>query len=89
MKVYSPDFSVFPASPYPSKSHAWESLKRCKDCYAEFVADCDRWGQVPLPLWVYVGKPAGDERSLGYPNYPDYIVATGKRGGIICERVRG
>ena len=93
MKVFSPDFDVQPMSPYPSEPRNWDSLKEAKYAYENFVEYCDRFGNNPLPLWVFVGQYTDreEEKKEGmawpcYPDYPHYIIEVGPRGGIICGR---
>lgn len=84
MKVYGQSFLVKPNTcPHPTKAHTWLSLQKAKDSYAEFVQECDNMGQTPAPHWLYVGEPDGDEERYGYPDYPDYILDIGPRGGVI------
>jgi len=73
-KYYSQEFQTYPCGPYPTKARTWDSLEEIQSEYDEFCDDCENQGQIALPLWVYVGEPAGDEERYGYPDYPDYVV---------------
>lgn len=86
MKCYTPQFEVGWPSPCPSKAHPFSSLKEAMATYEEFVADAANFGQTPLSAPVYLGEPDGDEEQLGYPDYPDYILKTGKRGAVLLEK---
>jgi hypothetical protein len=85
MKCYSPEFNVTPTGVFPSKAVQWDSLKKCIDSYREFIKDCDKFGQNPVPLFIFNGEAEGNEEQYGYPDWPNYIVRVGPRGGIIKE----
>jgi len=86
MEVYGQDFQVCPVSAYPGKARCFSSLREAREEYEEFCEHCDRYGQEPLALWLYVGTPDGDEDLYGYPDYPDYIIVRGSRGGVSINR---
>ena len=86
-KYYGMDFQTYPAGVHPTKANTWHTLEEIKIQYEEFCADCEKYGQEPLPHFVYVGQPDGDEEKYGYPDYPDYIISQGPRGGISIRRV--
>jgi len=87
MKVYCDGFSTtWDRKTYPTIAIAYNSLKEIKEDYESFVEDCKRFGEHPADIFVYVGTPSGDEDKYGYPDYPDYILKVGKRGGIFTEK---
>jgi len=71
---------------YPVKATNYPSLKAA-------MADLEkRWGDSlvgnPFPVgYIYRGKADGDEEKLGYPEYPDYLLKVGRRGGFVCRRI--
>lgn len=86
MKVYGPDFMVYPISPYPPKAVAFDSIKAAKTAYEEFVQDCENFGQRPADAWLFIGEPDRDEEQYGYPDYPDFVIKSGPRGGVSVVR---
>ena len=85
---YSEDFKVMgDTCPHPTKANTYESIDECVSKYDEFCHECENIGfGEPLPLFVYLGKPDGDELTYGYPNYPDYIVEKKINNKIMAER---
>ena len=81
------EFEVYPnTSVHPQPARQWRTLKEVQESYKEFCVECDKWGQEPLDLWIYAGTLFGDEATYGYPDYPDYILSHGPRGGIHISR---
>lgn len=78
MPYYGQDFQVFPAGVNPTKANVWYTLDEVMEQYEEFCIDCERFDQTPLPHWLYIGEPGGNEERYGYPDYPDYIISIGK-----------
>jgi len=75
MKIYAPEFSVLPDTcPYPRPAISFNSVMELMDDYGNFCYECDRWGQNPAPVQVYIGEPSGEEAKYGYPDYPDYVI---------------
>jgi len=87
IKYFGMEFQTFPASVYPTDSCIWSTLEQVKEEYEKFCTDCEKYGQTPLPHWLYKGTPEGDEDKYGYPDYPDYIIVQGKYGGISISKV--
>lgn len=73
-RYYGQEFQIHPNMPYPTKAQIWESIEECKSQYEKFLADCDKFDQIPLATWIFVGTPDGDEDIYGYPDYPDYLI---------------
>ena len=88
MKCYSDGFRLIgDSNPHPGKAHTWKTLSHARNSFAEFAADCDNFGMgEPAPLWVYIGKPDGDEDKYGYPDCADYYIEAGPRGGVYIKR---
>lgn len=89
IKCYGQDFRMQgDNNPHPGKPHTFKSVREACNSYAEFIADCDKWGYgVPGHYWLYKGTPDGDEEQCGYPDMPDYILSAGPRMGLKLERV--
>jgi hypothetical protein len=87
MKVYCMEFAVESNSVYPGNAIEFNSLKELKEEYSEFLDECSKFGQDPSPVFVYIGIPAGNEKDLGYPNYPDYIIEQGSHFNPVLKRV--
>ena len=88
MQCYSDRFGIeFNKNPNPGRVCTFDSLDECISQYEEFVADCENCGCIPSPLWVYLGKPDGNEHKYGFPDYPDYIVRKHTtRNKVIAEK---
>lgn len=88
MPFYSQGFQVECATNiYPTEARTWDNLNQIVQSYEEFVSDCSNFDQKPIPLWVYIGTPDGDEEIYGYPDWPDYIIRIGPRKNIIVDKV--
>ncbi len=73
-------------NPHPSKAYVYDSLKHAKDCYAEFVADAEKFGfGEPADYNLYKGSPDHDEETHGYPEFADYMFSVNKRTGKISR----
>ena len=84
---YGENFHTFPASVHPTKANVWATLKKVKAEYEEFCMECANNDQSPVPHWVYMGRPSGNEERYGYPDYPDYIITQGPKGGITVRKI--
>ena len=74
-------------NPHPGKAHKYKNLKDAKNCYAEFCADSDKFGfGEPGEYWLYKGLPDGDESTCGYPDFPDYVLFQGVKGGVSVSK---
>lgn len=84
LEYYGQKFRIFSNNPYPTKAQTWKSVEQCKEQYEEFLADCDKWDQIPLTHWLYEGKPDGNEEIYGYPDYPDYVLIPNIENPLEC-----
>ncbi len=87
MKIFGPEFDTIPMSCYPLKAQTFDTLEQARSNYAYFLEECDRWGQTPASAALYIGEPDGDEENYGYPDYPDYLISQGPRGGVTTRRL--
>ena len=90
MKVYGPRFEASGGGdPYPLSPIQFESLSKAKECFSEFIMACDNFGLIPRGQWLYIGELSEVECINGvymYPDYPDYILSVGSRGGTKISR---
>ena len=85
MKVYG-YFTEGYSSPYPVKATNYPSLSAAMADLKEHW-NISQWGE-PLPVGhIYLGEADGDEETLGYPDFPDYRLEVGRRGGFVCRRL--
>lgn len=86
MKVFG-YFTEGYASPFPVKATNYPSLTAAI-ADLEKLHNASQW-QEPNPVGhIYLGEADGDEETLGYPDFPDYRLKVGRRGGFVCRRLR-
>ena len=85
--MYIEDFGCIPALPVPRPAKEFETLEDIQDAYETFCQECDRWGQTPAPVFVYIGKPSGKESRYGYPDYPEHLITRDDNGVITIKDV--
>lgn len=83
--VVVPVFEVVPInSAIIPNIEGYKNVKDVVEEYEDFCQDCDRWGQVPVEVFVYYDEEGEYEEYCNLPDYPDLVI---KREGneIIVE----
>ena len=67
-------------SDYLEDAVRYSSLTSAKDAYFECAHQLDRFGQ-SIGATIHIA-----DRKSELQEYPDYVLALGRRGGLVCER---
>lgn len=88
MKCYGDGFHVYNSVGLPNKPIIFSTISEARNKYAEFVAECKKYGQIPAPMYIFFGDPDVEEIDgmFFYPDYPDRIIEAGPKGGVYVKK---